>query len=79
MGLGQFYIFAAIFGYFVIATGGLLIFAYKMNNTKMIQIFRFFLVLFTIGGFFNLFIDDMRFDDVNNEGLNHLAYHNGTA
>jgi hypothetical protein len=32
MGLGEFYVFAAVFGYFIMLIGGLLVLAYKMNN-----------------------------------------------
>ncbi len=32
MGLGEFYIFAAVFGYLLLLMAGLLILAYKMEN-----------------------------------------------
>lgn len=32
MGLGEFYVFAAVFGYFILLLGGLLVLAYKMHN-----------------------------------------------
>jgi hypothetical protein len=32
MGLGEFYIFAAVFGYLMLLIGGLLVLAYKMQN-----------------------------------------------
>ena len=63
MGLGEFYIFAAIFGYFVVLLGGLLVLAYKMENPQMIRTFRVLLVLVTLIGFLNIFIDDMTFAD----------------
>jgi hypothetical protein len=63
IGLGQFYIFSAIFGYLILAVGGMLIFAYKTNNLKMIRISRIILVILTICGFFKIFIDTMLFND----------------
>jgi hypothetical protein len=32
MGLGEFYIFAAVFSYLMLLVGGLLVLAYKMQN-----------------------------------------------
>ena len=74
MGLGEFYIFAAVFGYFMVLIGGLLIFAYKMENAQMIRTFRVFLVLVTLIGFLNIFIDDMTFGDADNNLLHELAH-----
>lgn len=61
IGLGQFYVFAAVFGFFMLITGTLLIIAYMKNLHKLIVILRIVLVIFTVCGFFNLFIDDMVF------------------
>ena len=55
--------FAAIFGYFLITIAGLLVLAYQKNNQKLILIFRIALVVFTVAGFFNIFIDNMIFTD----------------
>jgi len=74
MGLGEFYIFAAIFSYFVLLIGGLLVLAYKLGNAQMIKTFRFLLVLCTICAFFNVFIDDMIFADATPEKLMSYAY-----
>lgn len=74
MGLGEFYIFAAIFGYFILIVGGLLVMAYKLNNLQMIKTFRIILVVFTICGFFNIFIDNMVFDDAGPVRLQQFAY-----
>ena len=62
IGLGEFYVFAAVFGYFMLAAGGGLVLAYYRNNFKMIGAFRVVLVVLTIAAFFNLFIDSMIFD-----------------
>ena len=74
MGLGEFYIFAAIFGYFIMTVGGLMILAYQMKNYKMIFFLRVFLVIFTISGFINIFADNMIFTDANPESLESFAY-----
>lgn len=74
MGLGEFYIFAAIFGYFVLFICGLLVLAYKMHNVQMIKILRISLVLCTVCGFFNIFIDNMVFTDASPERLETFAY-----
>ncbi len=74
MGLGEFYVFAAIFGYFIMTIGGLLVLAYKMNNQQMIKTFRILLVACTVCGFFNIFIDNMKFTDASPERLEYFAY-----
>ena len=74
MCLGSFYVFAAVFGYFVMLTGGMLVLAYKMNNQQMIKIFRTFLVVCTFAAFLNIFIDDMNFSDANPDRLATFAY-----
>ena len=74
MGLGQFYVFAAVFGYIVLLFGGLLVLGYKLKNVKMIKTFRILLVICTICAFFNIFIDDMTFDDANASQLAMYAY-----
>ena len=63
MGMGQFYIFAAVFAYFSIVMCGLLVLAYHKNNAKLILIFRGALVFFTIMAFLNIFIDNASFTD----------------
>jgi hypothetical protein len=73
MGLGEFYVFAAIFGYFVLFICGLLVIAYKIHNTQMIKVLRTCLVLCTICGFFNIFIDNMTFTDASPERLQSFA------
>ena len=73
MGLAEFYVFAAIFGYFVFLIGGLLVLAYKMKNMQMIKIFRALLVLCTFCGFLNIFIDNMVFKGVDSNRLASLA------
>ena len=72
MGLGQFYIFAAVMAYLMLLVCGLLVLAYKMNNVSMIRTLRILLVLVTLSAFMNIFIDDMIFDDFNNDELHIL-------
>ncbi|TNV78017.1 hypothetical protein FGO68_gene13445 [Halteria grandinella] len=74
MGLGEFYVFAAIFGYFIICVGALLTISYKMNKPQMIKTFRIMLVAFTVCGFFNIFIDNMIFTDASPDRLLSFAY-----
>lgn len=74
MGLAEFYVFAAIFGYFVFLIGGLLVLAYKMKNMQMIKIFRGLLVACTFCGFLNIFIDNMVFKGVDSNRLASLAF-----
>jgi hypothetical protein len=74
MGLGQFYVFAAVFGYLTLLIGGLLVLAYKMQNEKMIRVFRILLVLATFCGFLNIFIDDMIFVDSEYEYLDLISH-----
>ena len=63
IGLGEFFIFAAVFGYFMLITAALLVIAYQKNAYKLIFILRFLLVFFTLSAFFNIFIDNMVFKD----------------
>lgn len=82
MGLGQFYVFAAVIAYLMLLVCGLLVLAYKMNNAKMISTLRILLFLFTLCAFMNIFIDDMIFADFDNEELHkmhHGADYNSTA
>ena len=72
--LGQFYVFAAVFAYFLLVTGGGLVAAYKMDNTQMIKVLRGLLVLYTFAGFLNIFVDSMTFTDVDNDTLRYFAY-----
>ena len=72
MGLGQFYVFAAVMAYLMLLVCGLLVLAYKMSNASMIRTLRILLVLLTISAFMNIFIDDMIFADFNNEELHKL-------
>lgn len=74
MGLGEFYIFAAVFSYLMLLVGGLLVLAYKMQNLQMIRLFRALLVVITFSGFLNIFIDDMIFADAQNTILEDLAH-----
>lgn len=74
MGLGEFYVFAAVFGYFLLAVSGLMVIAYKLNKVQMIKTFRILLVAFTICAFFNIFIDNMVFTDANPDRLLSFAY-----
>ena len=75
MGLGGFYIFAAVFGYITILMGGLLILAYKKRNAQMIKVFRVLLVIATFCGFMNIFIDDMVYEDGDSyQILDYLAH-----
>jgi hypothetical protein len=69
IGMGQFYVFACVFGYLTACCGGLLVLAYQMNNRKLIVAFRAAIVIFTIGAFLNKFIDDMIFNDAYPEYL----------
>ena len=61
--MGEFFATAAVFGYLTMTCGGLLVLGYQMNNSRMICLIRFLIVVFTIGAFINIFIDDMRFKD----------------
>jgi hypothetical protein len=79
IGLGQFYIFAAVIGYFIMLIAGLLVLAYKLNNVPMIRTFRIIMVVATICGFFNIFIDNMIFDDANPDGLMVFAFPNSVS
>ena len=72
MGLGQFYIFAAVMAYLMLLVCGMLVLAYKMSNASMIRTLRILLVLLTISAFMNIFIDDMIFADFNNQELHNL-------
>lgn len=63
IGLGEFFIFAAVFGYFMLIVGALLVIAYQKNAYKLITILRVLLVVFTFCGFLNIFIDNMQFKD----------------
>ena len=63
MGLGEFFVFSAVFGYFLFITAALLVFAYQKKLYKLIVILRVFIVIFTIGAFFDIFIDNMVFTD----------------
>ena len=72
MGLGQFYVFAAVMAYLMLLVCGLLVLAYKMSNASMIRTLRILLVLLTISAFMNIFIDDMIFADFNNQELHNL-------
>jgi hypothetical protein len=76
MGLGEFYVFAAVLGYLIITFGGLLVFAYKVSKTnpKMIKTFRILIVVCTFLGFLNIFIDDMIFIDADPNRLMSFAY-----
>ncbi len=67
MGLGEFYVFAAVIAYLMLLVCGMLVLAYKMNNASMIKTLRILLVLFTICAFLNIFIDDMIFADFKND------------
>ena len=40
MGLGQFYVFAAVMAYLMLLVCGLLVLAYKMSNASMIRTLR---------------------------------------
>lgn len=74
IGLGEFFVFAAIFGYFLFITSALLVVAYQKNAYKLIMILRVLIVFFTIAGFFNIFIDNMVFGDNYPELLVNLAH-----
>ena len=63
IGLGEFFIFAAVFGYFMLIVAALLVIAYQKNAYKLITILRILLVIFTFCGFLNIFIDNMQFKD----------------
>ena len=67
MGLGEFYVFAAVIAYLMLLVCGMLVLAYKMKNVSMIKTLRILLVLFTICAFLNIFIDDMIFADFEND------------
>lgn len=73
MGLGEFYIFAAVFSYFMLIIAALLVIAYQKNAYKLIVILRIFLVIFTMGAFFNIFIDNMVFGDDHHDLLEYMA------
>lgn len=62
IGLGEFYAFAAVFGYFFFIASAVMVIAYMKKLYKLIIILRILIVLFTIGAFFNIFIDNMSFD-----------------
>ncbi len=64
LGLGQFYVVAAVFAYLTLFMGALLVLAYQKSLYKLIIFLRIFLVLFTIAGFINLFVDNMMFNEV---------------
>ena len=66
MGLGQFYIFPVLAGYFILVLGGFFLFAYQKKNIMMLRILRVLLVIVTIVGFINIFSDDMVFQDAQN-------------
>lgn len=72
MGLGQFYVFAAVMAYLMLLVSGLLVLAYKMVNVQMIRTLRILLVIFTLCAFMNIFIDDMIFSDFDNKQLHIL-------
>ena len=74
MGLGQFYIFAAVMAYFMLLVCGLLVLAYKMNNLSMIKTLRILLVLITFCAFMNICVDNMIFSDTQNEELDKKAH-----
>lgn len=57
----------------MLITAGLLVFAYQRNLYKLIFILRVFLVIFTVSGFFNIFIDNMVFKDNYPDLLANLA------
>eukprot|EP00347_Sterkiella_histriomuscorum_P020503 403337550 len=63
IGLGEFFVFAAVFGYFMLIVGALLVVAYQKNSYKLITILRVCLVVFTVCAFLNIFIDNMSFKD----------------
>lgn len=74
MGLGEFFIFSAVFAYFLFISAGLLILAYQKKLYKMIIILRILVVIFTIGAFFDIFIDNMVFSDAHPDFIEAFAH-----
>lgn len=74
MGLGQFFVAAAVFAYLTLLMGVVLFIAYQKNLVKLVLIARIFLVIFTIAGFFNIFIDNMVFTDNMPDYLDKFAH-----
>lgn len=63
MGLGQFFVFAAVMSYFSFACAAGLVLAYHKENVKLIVGLRILLVFLTLAAFLNLFVDNMVFED----------------
>lgn len=60
--------------YLILLVCGLLVLAYKMNNLKMIRSLRIVLVLITLCAFMNIYVDNMTFNDFNNDELYKKAH-----
>lgn len=73
MGLGEFYVFAAVFSFLLLLQAVILMIAYQKNLYKLIIIMRICIVIFTVGAFFNLFIDTMVFNEQYPQYIKDLA------
>ena len=76
IGLGEFFVFAAVFSYFLLIAGAIMVVAYQKKSYKLLFILRIFIVVLTFCAFLNIFVDNMTYKDAYPDLLGAYASNN---